>query len=86
MSKETIQVAISAITAGCISAGGSVIVVSVSGYAVTPKVLLIAGIIGIVQAAKDVRSMLHMPAVDPGNGTTLAAVDKTSAPAEPPKP
>lgn len=87
MSKETVQIVISAITAGFISAGGSVIVVSVSGYAVTNKVLGIAAIIGVVQAAKDVRSMMHMPGVSDGgnNGAILSAVDKSSKPGDPPK-
>lgn len=83
MSKETIQIVLSAITAGCISGFGSIIVVAGSGYAVNATVIKLAVFIGVVQAAKDVRSMMHMPPVDVSSGAVTMKGD-ANAPA--PKP
>lgn len=83
MSKETIQIALSAITAGCISGFGSIIVVVGAGYSITPTVVKLAVFIGVVQAAKDVRSMMHMPPVDV---SSAAVTMKGDANAPAPKP
>lgn len=71
MSTNTAKIILSAVTAGCISGFGSIVVVGVAGYTVNSTVCKAALFVGILQAAKDVRSMMHLPPVDTGGAVPL---------------
>lgn len=66
---KTIVIVISAFTAFCISAGGSMIVALVTNKGIMPDVTIwaLAIIIGLVSAAKDIRSLLQLPPVKTDN-------------------
>ena len=58
---------ISAVTAFIITGGGVIVGVTGSGYTLNTTSWIVAGIFGLMAAAKDVRSLLKLPPVD--NGT-----------------
>jgi hypothetical protein len=62
---NNLAIIISAVTAFIISAGGSlgVALVATKGVALDSTVWILAGVVGLVSAAKDVRSLLKLPPV-----------------------
>lgn len=61
---STIYIVISFLTAFAIAAGGSMVVVFVGGKP-TPWQIASAITLGLIVAAKDTRSLLKLPPVDP---------------------
>jgi len=58
------SVAISALTAFVISAGGAIGIVAASGNTLNQTVWILSAVVGAISAAKDVRSLLQLPPVD----------------------
>lgn len=64
---KTVLLVLSAITAGTLGAGGVLIGVVASGYALNKTSWIVAGISFAVTASKDIRSQLSLPPVSNGN-------------------
>ena len=69
------EIVISAATAFVIAFGGAIGVVAGSGNAINSRAWGLAAVVGAVVAAKDVRSLMKLPPVQPGN-TEILTKDK----------
>lgn len=75
---------ISAVTCFIIAGGGSIGIVAASGNKLNSTVYVLALVVGLISAAKDVRSQLALPAV--GDVALPKAVDSAKTEAQSPKP
>jgi hypothetical protein len=66
-----IQYVLSALTAFIIAGGGSLMTVLISGYNINDRTWLAAVVLGLMAASKDIRSLMRMPPVAPGDTTDL---------------
>jgi len=59
------ELLISGLTAFIIAGGGAIVVVTGSGYQLNNSSWLLAAVVGAVSAAKDIRSQMKLPPVEP---------------------
>ena len=74
---------ISAVTAFIIAGGGSVGVVAASGYEINYKTGITAFIVGMISAAKDIRSQLKLPPLEEGTKLITTQGQTTTIPPQP---
>lgn len=76
-------IALSALTAFVIGAGGVIMGVVGSGYELNVKSWTIASVVGAMAASKDIRSLMRMPPVTPATDTAFISKPVAATPPSP---